>query len=411
MPSPHRGAAPRFWLRHAPVTVGRCPRSTPGAPGTSTPEEPRAPAPTPGRRRARRGPHRHGRLRSAGRPAEARAARRHERVRRGPRRHAGAVDPQLRSRTSGASTRRRTRPASADDRRRPAATALQSSVDIGYDFGEDRGQRRDDAKRVSLHLEDLDAAELRLVDGLLYARADVEGLRRSSPSTSRILALLVRAHRRGMASQRRPRGWLPHSSTASAFPRPPGLPHCPGVLRPDRGGRRSARGPFPTRPMIRCEVRDLFGKRCRTRSLRRAARVSIEELGDHLVAGLDLRKACSDHAPVGPPRPVHLVRWPVRWSWQFPPVAEIPAKQIDVSVWVRRRPTRSSSTSRSSSTTGGHLVLRADVRAPEEIHRPARCRGVRRRGTHAGRRGRRTYGGNRGASRSRTRARSRPGST
>ena len=61
------------------------------------------------------------------------------------------------------------------------ATVLSSSLEFGYDLGDDRKSNADDKARGVLHVGDLNAAELRTVDSKLYARVDLDGLAKQFP--------------------------------------------------------------------------------------------------------------------------------------------------------------------------------------------------------------------------------------
>jgi hypothetical protein len=58
---------------------------------------------------------------------------------------------------------------------------LSSSVDVGYDRGADAKGSADDSARVLLHIGKTDAAEVRTLAGMVYARVDLTGLEGEFP--------------------------------------------------------------------------------------------------------------------------------------------------------------------------------------------------------------------------------------
>jgi hypothetical protein len=244
---------------------------------------------------------------------------------------------------------------------------LSSSVEMGYDFGEDRDSDADDSSRVVVHLDGLDAGELRLVDGLLYARVDVEGLGEKFPEMQPDLDSL-RAGLTGEDGAPAPMieagtaildgGWV--SVDVQAYlDQLAAAGTAPGD--PTTGSSESSSA----------ALRDLLGDALKGAVASVERREADGELGDHLVAGLDLRKV---YATLRSGLPEVLTGGTAdALEQQLPPVAEVPDKQIDVSFWVRDGDlTRVElDIAQFLDEPAGHLVLRADVLAPEEITAPS----------------------------------------
>jgi hypothetical protein len=242
---------------------------------------------------------------------------------------------------------------------------LSSSVELGYDFGEDRDSDADDTSRFVVHLEDLDAAEVRTVDGVLYARADVDGLAEKFPEMQADLDTF----RGGLTGADVPAGtvdaatalldgeWVSvdiqaYLDSVQALAEQVG--QAGGVAPDDPTAALS--------DMSSAEVRDLLGDALKGAVTSVERREGDDDLGDHLVTHLDLRKA---YATLRSGLP--------ELEEQLPPVDEVPDKQIDVSFWVLDGDlTRIElDLAQFLDEPAGHLVLRADVLAPEEITAPS----------------------------------------
>jgi hypothetical protein len=242
---------------------------------------------------------------------------------------------------------------------------LSSSVELGYDFGEDRDSDADDTSRFVVHLEDLDAAEIRTVDGVLYARADVDGLAEKFPEMQADLDTF----RGGLTGEDVPAGtadaatalldgeWVSvdiqaYLDSVQALAEQVG--EAGGVAPDDPTAALS--------DMSSAEVRDLLGDALKGAVTSVERREGDDDLGDHLVTHLDLRKA---YATLRSGLP--------ELEEQLPPVDEVPDKQIDVSFWVLDGDlTRIElDLAQFLDEPAGHLVLRADVLAPEEITAPS----------------------------------------
>jgi hypothetical protein len=242
---------------------------------------------------------------------------------------------------------------------------LSSSVELGYDFGEDRDSDADDTSRFVVHLEDLDAAEVRTVDGVLYARADVDGLAEKFPEMQADLDTF----RGGLTGADVPAGtvdaatalldgeWV--SVDIQAY-----LDSVQALVEQvgDAGGVAPDDPTAALSDMSSAEVRDLLGDALKGAVTSVERREGDDDLGDHLVTHLDLRKA---YATLRSGLP--------ELEEQLPPVDEVPDKQIDVSFWVLDGDlTRIElDLAQFLDEPAGHLVLRADVLAPEEITAPS----------------------------------------
>jgi hypothetical protein len=242
---------------------------------------------------------------------------------------------------------------------------LSSSVELGYDFGEDRDSDADDTSRFVVHLEDLDAAEVRTVDGVLYARADVDGLAEKFPEMQADLDAFrggltgadVPAETVDAATALLDGEWV--SVDIQAY-----LDSVQALVEQvgEAGGVAPDDPTAALSDMSSAEVRDLLGDALKGAVTSVERREGDDDLGDHLVTHLDLRKA---YATLRSGLP--------ELEEQLPPVDEVPDKQIDVSFWVLDGDlTRIElDLAQFLDEPAGHLVLRADVLAPEEITAPS----------------------------------------
>jgi hypothetical protein len=242
---------------------------------------------------------------------------------------------------------------------------LSSSVELGYDFGEDRDSDADDTSRFVVHLEDLDAAEVRTVDGVLYARADVDGLAEKFPEMQADLDTFrggltgadVPAETVDAATALLDGEWV--SVDIQAY-----LDSVQALVEQvgEAGGVAPDDPTAALSDMSSAEVRDLLGDALKGAVTSVERREGDDDLGDHLVTHLDLRKA---YATLRSGLP--------ELEEQLPPVDEVPDKQIDVSFWVLDGDlTRIElDLAQFLDEPAGHLVLRADVLAPEEITAPS----------------------------------------
>jgi len=232
----------------------------------------------------------------------------------------------------------------------------------------------DDASRVVVHLDDLDAAELRTVDGLLYARADVDGLAEKFPEMQEGLdefrAVLtgedgVPGATVEAATALLDGDWVSvdvqaYLDSVQAF-----FDQMAGAAGVPPSGRLPDPSDVPSD-----ELRDLLGKALEGAVTSVERRETDDELGDHLVAALDLRTA---YATLRSGLPELFPGETADALEQLPPESKVPDKEIDVSFWVADADlTRVElDLAQFLDEPAGHLVLRADVRAPEAITVPS----------------------------------------
>jgi hypothetical protein len=249
---------------------------------------------------------------------------------------------------------------------------LTSSFEVGYDLGDDRKDDADDRTSIVVRLGDLTAGELRMVDGLVYARADVEGLAKKFPEIRDGLD----EFRAGLTGDD---GGSEAASAEVVGPAtalidgawvvvdPQGyLDQLEELAGPD-GGSAGMSLPDYASP----EARDLLGSAMKDAVTSVERREDDEELGDHLVAGLDLGKGYTT-LRAGLPG-LFEGEMAAQLEKDLPPVAEVPDKQIDVSFWVKDgNLTRVElDVAQFLADPAGHLVLRADTHPVEEITAPS----------------------------------------
>jgi hypothetical protein len=249
-------------------------------------------------------------------------------------------------------------------------TMLGSSVELAYDLGKDRKDDADDKSSVVLKLGDLQAGELRTVDGLLYARVDVDGLAEKFPDMQDGLDQF-RADLSGEDGVSEPAPaevvepatalldgeWVSLDPQAYLDQLQAGAP----------GGDAAGTGLSDyTSP----EVRDLLGAALKD-AVTSIERRESDQIGDHLVAKVDLRKGYATLRS-GLPDLVEGGQSDVL-EQQMPPVSEVPDRQIDVSFWLRDGKLKRAEldVAQFLPKPAGHLVLRADVGAERKITAPS----------------------------------------
>ena len=206
----------------------------------------------------------------------------------------------------------------------------------------------------------------------LYARADVDGLAKQFPEMQQGLD----AFRAGLTgadgvSEPRRRRWSsrpPRSSTATG---------SPSTSRPIWTSWRrwaTARTATPGHGLSKktaAKARALLGSALKDAVTSVERRDVDETLGDHLVAGVDLRKT---YAKLRSGLP-ELFTGEMAQSAEdeLPSVDDVPDKRIDVSFWVRDGDlTRVElDVAQFLDEPAGHLVLRADVLPAEKITAPS----------------------------------------
>jgi len=243
---------------------------------------------------------------------------------------------------------------------------LSSSVELGYDFGEDRDSDADDTGRFVVHLEDLDAAEVRTVDGVLYARADVDGLAEKFPEMQADLDTF----RGGLTGAE-----VPAETVDAATALLDGEWVSVDVqayldqLEKATAGQEDGTAGMGLADYTSDELRDLLG------SALKGAVTSVErregdEIGDHLVATVDLRKAYTTVRSELPK--LYDEATAEMMEQQLPPVTEVPDKKIEVSFWLRDGELKRAEldVAQFVDDAAGSLVLRADLRSGREITAP-----------------------------------------
>jgi hypothetical protein len=252
-------------------------------------------------------------------------------------------------------------------------TLLSSSVDVGYDLGEDRESDADDENRVVVHVGDLDAAELRTVEGLLYARADLDGLAEQFPEMQQGLdefrAGLSGAD--GVSEQAPPEVVEPATALLDGEWVSVDIQAYLGQLEAATAGA-SGSDPAPSlSDYASAEGRDLLGAALEDAVTSVERREGDGELGDHLVAHLDLRKGYTT-LRAGLP---DLFDGELAASLEdeMPPVGEVPDKQVDVSFWVLDGALSRVELDLAQflDEPAGHLVLRADTLPDMDITAPS----------------------------------------
>jgi hypothetical protein len=249
-------------------------------------------------------------------------------------------------------------------------TLLSSSVEVGYDFGDDEKSDTDDKSRTVLHVGDLDAGELRTVEGQLYARVDFDGLVKQFPDIQPGLDETRSAiEGEGVPPEAvepatalldgdwvttDPQAYLDQIEAATADAGADGAPPAPSLSDVDT-----------------VKARDLLGKALKDAVGSVARREADEALGDHLVVSLDLRKGYTTLRSGLPGlfegETASMV------EDEMPPAGEVPDKKIDVSFWIRDgHLTRTElDLAQFLEKPTGHLVLRADTRKAKEITAPS----------------------------------------
>jgi hypothetical protein len=254
------------------------------------------------------------------------------------------------------------------------ATILSGSLEYGYDLGEDSEDTTDDAARFALHIGALDAAEFVASGNVAYARVDLDGLAEEFPEMREGLDTF-RAQLTGEDGISPPAPatvlepitalldgeWV--SMDVEAY-----LDQLDELSAGTEGGGPADMG---LSAETAAQLRDLLGTALKDAVVSVERREADDELGDHLVAGLDLRKAYTELASGLPDLFTGAAADGLRES--LPPVTDVPDKQIDVSFWVLDDElTRVElDLAQFLDEPAGHLVLRADVRPGQEITAPS----------------------------------------
>ena len=250
-------------------------------------------------------------------------------------------------------------------------TLLSSSLDVAYDLGDDRKSETDDSSSVLVRVDDLVAGELRSVGQTLYARADVDGLAKRFPDMQQGLDEV----RSGLT------GGDGVSEPAPAEVVEPVTAFLDGEwisvdvaaylkqLEEMTAGQDGGAAGLDMSDYASDEMRDLLGSALED-AVTSVTRREDDQIGDHLVAKVDLRKAYT-RLRAGLPALVDGEQADVM-EQQLPPVSEVPDKQIDVSFWVRDGELKRAEldVAQFVDDAAGSFVLRADVGSGREISAP-----------------------------------------
>jgi hypothetical protein len=252
-------------------------------------------------------------------------------------------------------------------------TLLASSFELAYDLGEDRDSDADDLMRLVVNVGDLEAGELRSVDGLLYGRVDVDGLAERFPDMQQG----IDEFRAGLT------GGDGVSAPAPASVVEPATALLDGewisvdiqayldLMEEQFAAAGGDPADMSTSAETQAKARELFGSALKSAVASVERREGDDELGDHLVASIDLRKAYTK-IRTGLPELMGSGMGDSAEE-QLPPVEEVPDKQIDVSFWVRDGELSRVELDFAQflEKPAGHLVLRADVQPEQEITAPS----------------------------------------
>jgi hypothetical protein len=251
-------------------------------------------------------------------------------------------------------------------------TFLSSSLEIAYDLGEDRDSDADDKMSLVVHVGGLEAGEVRGVDGMAYGRVDLDGLAEQFPDMQEDLDSF-RAGLSGAdgmepapASVQEPLTALLDGEWVSID-----VEQYLEMMEEQLAAAGEDPGGLRTSAETYAEARDLFGSALKSAIASVERRAADDELGDHLVARIDLRKAYGK-LRTGLPE---LLAPGMEGSadGEMPPVEEVPDKQIDVSFWVRDGELSRVELDLAQflEEPAGALVLRADVLPAEDITAPS----------------------------------------
>ena len=247
-------------------------------------------------------------------------------------------------------------------------TILSSSLDMAYDFGADREDETDDKSSIVVQIDDLVAGELRSVGETFFARADVDGLAERFPDMQPGLDEF-RAGLEGGDGVTEP---APPEvvEPATAFLNGEWVSVDLGayIEQMEEMAGEDAAG-MGLSDYDSDEVRDLLGSALES-GLTGVERREEDELGDHLVAKFDLRKAYTA-LQSGLPE-LFEGEEGAMIEESMPPVEEVPDKQIDVSFWLRDGELKRAELDIAQfvDEAAGSFVLRADMLSEREITAP-----------------------------------------
>ncbi|RBY87862.1 hypothetical protein [Blastococcus sp. TF02A-30] len=245
-------------------------------------------------------------------------------------------------------------------------TLLSSSIVFGYDEGADADDPEDDAVRTALEMGDATPVELRAVGQVAYARADVDAFVEQVPSAASDVEDL-QAGLDGAA------GTVPEPLLAAAQALLDGdwvSLDAQALLEQAEAQGETVPGAEPLDEELAAQAQELMGTAVEESVVSVQREGEDDDLGDHLVVELDLRKgygAVRDDLPSLFPGAEGEAL-----ADQLPPVKDLPDLDVEVSVWVRDGElTRAEiDAAQFLDEPAGHLVLRADVLDGEPITAP-----------------------------------------
>ncbi|WP_158544561.1 hypothetical protein [Blastococcus sp. TBT05-19] len=242
------------------------------------------------------------------------------------------------------------------------STLLGSSLVLGFDEGEDADDPADDAVRTVLEIGDLDAAEFRGIGEELFVRADVDGLVDEFPD----MAADVESFRESLESG----ADIPEPLLEPAQALLDGdWVSLDGAALVEQIETLSGTSTAEDEAELQKELQDLAGKAVQEAVVSVERKGEDDDLGDHLVVTLNLRKG---YAAVREDLPEVLAADDPTALEQLPPVEEVPDTDVAVSVWVQDDELSRIELDAAQflDEPAGHLVLRADVLDAEPVTAP-----------------------------------------
>ncbi len=251
-------------------------------------------------------------------------------------------------------------------------TLLSSSLEIAYDQGEDRDSDTDDKMSVVVNVGDLEAAAIRGVDEMAYARVDVDGLAERFPEMQEGLDEF-RAGLQGADGMEPAPPSMQEPLTALLDGEWVSIDVEQDLKTMEEQLAAAGEDPesLPSSEETYAKARELFGSALKSAVASVERREADEELGDHLVATIDLRKAYTK-LRTGLPE-LLAPGMADSAETEMPPVEEVPDKQIEVSFWVRDGELSRVELDLAQvlEEPAGAMVLRADVLEERDIAAPS----------------------------------------
>ncbi|WP_147251717.1 hypothetical protein [Blastococcus sp. TF02-8] len=243
-------------------------------------------------------------------------------------------------------------------------TLLSSSIVYGYDKGEKADDPADDAVSAQVRIGDLTAGEVRAIGETGYARVDLDGLVEEFPDMAEDVDSF-RAELDGAPTD------VPEALLAPARALVDGdwvsLDATELLEQIEAMGGGST--PEDDKK-LQSDLQELGGKALKDAVVSVERKGEDDDLGDHLVVKLNLRKGYATIRE-GLPGILPESEDPATLE-ELPPVSEVPDKDVDASVWVRDGElTRAEfDVAQFLDEPAGHLVLRADALDAEPVKAP-----------------------------------------